>query len=197
MDRKTSLNEYRKQSLTTEHVDLSALQYAYTLEYPNRNAGGSSAGGNVQVDLSNYYTKSEIDDLLKKNETSANHVYEGYISEDGQHIYSSQEAAASNDGSTGLLRDNDGTSLDQTTSAIYVNSADNMLYVWDGDSYKSINTTCLVWQKDKDGKYVVKNDEGQVIAELDNDGTMRLIVEDELMSANDLLAQLAHETYEG
>lgn len=195
MDQEASLNEYRRQSITTAHVNLDALQYAYTLEYPNRNSGGSSTGGSV--DLSNYYTKGEIDDLLKKSSSEANYAFEGYISEDGKHIYSSQEYATQNDGTTGLLTDTQGNSIDQKTSVLFVNNADNGIYIWDGDSYKSLNASCLVWQKDSNGKYVVKNDSGKVIAELNNDGTLKLIVEDEMMSANDLLAQLAHETYEG
>lgn len=53
----------------------------------------------------------------------------------------------------------------------------------------------LVWTKG-DGTSIARNTKNQKVAQIDDNGEMWLYVEGEYMSVNDLLAQLAHETYD-
>ena len=57
----------------------------------------------------------------------------------------------------------------------------------------------LIWKKSEDADVFaeVKNDDGELVAQLKNNGELWLIVEGELMNVNELLAQLANETYSG
>ncbi len=57
----------------------------------------------------------------------------------------------------------------------------------------------IIWKKSESADVFaeVKNDDGNVVAQLKNNGELFLIVEGELMSVNELLAQLANETYNG
>lgn len=52
----------------------------------------------------------------------------------------------------------------------------------------------MVWAKEENG-IVARNTKNQKIAELGDDGSLKLYVEGELLPINDLLGQLAHESY--
>lgn len=60
---------------------------------------------------------------------------------------------------------------------------------------KQIDKKCL-FIKDDDGNSIVKDSQGNNVFEVSSDGIFKLNIEGEMMNMNELLGQLAHETYE-
>lgn len=65
-------------------------------------------------------------------------ILEGYVSSDVLHFYQTQEAAATNDGSTALITNESGDTVDRMTGVIYVDLITNKTYRWSGTQYTEV-----------------------------------------------------------